>query len=130
MSYDINASERYLLQHLFQTEAQTISQIAQHRQVSRQHVQGLVHPLVKKSLLALHEKPSDKRSVLVTLTSAGEQLIQSLIHQEQQYIEQLAERFLEEDLELTNKTLYALTLVINALPIKSGDIITNPDTNE
>jgi DNA-binding MarR family transcriptional regulator len=115
--YGINISERYLLQHLLESEQQTISQIAQHRHVSRQHIQGLIHPLVNKFLLTLYEKPSDKRSVLVALTPEGERVIQVLIKQERQYIEQLTERFLEEDVELSNRTLYALAVLLKASPV-------------
>ncbi len=119
--FRINASERNLLEYLSNSSSHTISQIAQQIGVSRQHVQIVVQQLLNKSLVALHDNPAHKRSMFVGLTSSGERVINQMIEKEQQVIDKLSERFLDEDVELTTRTLHALSLLLNSLACSKSD---------
>ena len=110
----ISRSERLLLLQLEFFE-QTVPQLAAQRDMSRQHIQGLVNRLLEKQLLQSRENPEHKRSVLIALSDAGKQVLNNAQTAEQKLLSELAQRFLEEDIELTSKTLRALAALLESL---------------
>ena len=110
----ISRSERLLLLQLEFFE-QTVPQLAAQRDMSRQHIQGLVNRLLEKQLLQSRENPEHKRSVLIALSDAGKQVLNNAQTAEQKLLAELAQRFLEEDIELTSRTLRALAALLESL---------------
>lgn len=67
-----------LLRSLKLEGPQTVPELARARPVARQHIQKLADAMAEDGLIAFAANPAHKRSQLVTLTSAGERLYESL----------------------------------------------------
>ncbi|KUL22820.1 MarR family winged helix-turn-helix transcriptional regulator [Actinoplanes awajinensis] len=71
--------------------------------------------LVRKGLVARHERPADRRSSWVTLTSAGQDLVGDVMRRRRQVLADLV-----ADVSLTRPVAFAS--VVNALVEAAGDV--------
>lgn len=67
----LSGGRRGVLMELEQSGPRTVPQMARARSVTRQHVQALVNPLARESLVEFIDNPEHRRSRLVRLTRAG-----------------------------------------------------------
>jgi DNA-binding MarR family transcriptional regulator len=74
---------RAVLEYLLLNGPTTVPDIARSRQVTRQHIQQLVNPLVDRGLVTISANPSHRRSGLVQLSPAGEQVIRRMKEREE-----------------------------------------------
>jgi DNA-binding MarR family transcriptional regulator len=83
----------------------TVPEIARARFVSRQHIQGLVNDLIQQQLVVLKDNPAHRRSGLVTLTTAGEQLVTRMKKRERRYLDAIRTEASASDILRATKTL-------------------------
>jgi DNA-binding MarR family transcriptional regulator len=86
---NLSASGRILLQLLQHHGPQTVPQLAALRSTSRQNIQTLVNRLLARGWIALRPNPGHRRSGLLALTPAGEQLLASVDAREAALLPQL-----------------------------------------
>ncbi|MCW9014677.1 MAG: MarR family transcriptional regulator [Gammaproteobacteria bacterium] len=110
--HGINAGQKSLMDVLADNGPLTVPQLATHKQVSRQHIQSIVNHLKDKYLVELVENPAHKRSVIIQLSKQAEQQLKQIKVVEDRLHTVIADRFLQEDLELTARTLRGLTMVL------------------
>jgi DNA-binding MarR family transcriptional regulator len=72
---DVTLGMRGVLEHLAEAGPAPVPGIARAREVSRQHIQGLVNGLLARGLVTLAPNPAHQRSPLVTLSSEGRKRI-------------------------------------------------------
>jgi DNA-binding MarR family transcriptional regulator len=82
--------------------------IARSRQVTRQHVQALVHELLEARLVSLDDNPAHRRSALVQLTPGGRTTIDRMKRRERKLLDGLA-------LEATPAELQRAAAVLGAV---------------
>ena len=85
----VNASMRAVLEHLGERGAQTVPQIAREKNVSRQHIQGIVDALRDGDLVSLQDNPAHQRSPLVAMTSKGRNTWRHMREKERAFLRQL-----------------------------------------
>ena len=90
----------------------TVPQIARLKGVSRQHVQVLVNNLRGRKFVELSANPAHKRSVLIGTTQHAHDQLELLQAREDSLFSVITDRFLEEDLELTARTLRGLAIIL------------------
>lgn len=106
--YDINTSQRAVLEFLHQQQPQTVPQIAREKLVSRQHIQIVVNDLLALDLIESVENPSHKRSHLISLTRKGKTLFESAIKREAVLLKKMAGKFSEQELSAALNTLKSI----------------------
>ena len=106
---EVNASMRFVLENLSVTGEKTVPEIARSKNVSRQHIQIVVNDLLDKGLVASRANPSDKRSLLISLTERGDRIFSEIWNRELVEVQNLAEYFTAEELRVTSKTLQKLS---------------------
>ena len=89
----VTAAMRAVMEHLRDHDAQTVPQIAQAKNVSRQNIQLLVDALVQHQFAEFAENPGHKRSKLVQLTEAGRTAVEDIRARETTELTRIAERF-------------------------------------
>jgi DNA-binding MarR family transcriptional regulator len=104
----ITASQRAVLESLFEGGAQTVPQIARAKRVSRQHIQALVDSLVPTRLVTLSDNPKHKRSPLVTLTEHGRKTFAAARAREVAVVSELAAALANDDVAAALATLQHL----------------------
>ncbi|MGJ8584335.1 MAG: MarR family winged helix-turn-helix transcriptional regulator [Marinosulfonomonas sp.] len=87
----ITSAERSVLDSLFGKNERTVPQIANAKNVSRQHIQLLVDGLAAKGLVRHATNPTHKRSKLVLITDTGRNIIQDIRDKEAITLSELAE---------------------------------------
>jgi DNA-binding MarR family transcriptional regulator len=85
----ITAADRAILEFLYPDKALTVPEIARRYNVSRQHVQVTVNPLLEEGLLRQRPNPAHKRSPHIMLTAAGRKLFDKVRSRDQRAIEEL-----------------------------------------
>ena len=85
----ITAADRAVLEFLYPDKALTVPEIANRYNVSRQHVQATVNPLLEEGLLKQRSNPAHKRSSHILLTAKGRKLFDRIRKQDQRAIEEL-----------------------------------------
>lgn len=85
----VSAPKRTLLMDLYRIGPQTVPALAASRYISRQIIQTQVNELKREGYLKSIENPEHKRSRLIALTKAGDQLVQSMIRAENAFIDSL-----------------------------------------
>ncbi len=78
---------------------QTVSQMAREMGLARQSVQRVVNDLKRDGLVALEETPTDKRTSLVTLTPAGEEVLAKIYKQNSMWTNRISRRIPPEEFE-------------------------------
>ncbi|MEZ5758511.1 MAG: MarR family transcriptional regulator [Emcibacteraceae bacterium] len=106
---EVNASMRFVLENLSVTGEKTVPEIARSKNVSRQHIQIVVNDLLDKGLVTSRANPSDKRSLLISLTERGDRIFSEIWNRELVEVQNLAEYFTAEELRVTSKTLQKLS---------------------
>ena len=107
-STEVSAGMRAVLESVVDGEPQTVPQMARVRPVSRQHIQGLVNPLLEQGLVEYADNPAHKRSRLVRPTDKGVETFRAMRGRENRALEQIA-------LDIDPVELAAATLVAEAL---------------
>lgn len=79
---ELSAARRGVLRDLHRNGPQTVPQMARSRPVSRQHIQTLVDSLREQGYVESTPNPAHKRSHLLQLTSAGEDLVRLMARRE------------------------------------------------
>jgi len=95
---DLPAGSGSVLQILEKEGARTVPQIARNRFTSRQNIQIVVNRLAREGLIHFEENPSHKRSVLITLTPKGAELLTEAGKRRQEFLDSLAAQFSPEEL--------------------------------
>jgi DNA-binding MarR family transcriptional regulator len=94
--FDITVEQFHVLRQI-RTGARTMSELAETRRISRPAVSQAADGLVQKGLITRLENSADRRSVLLHLTPAGQELIAAIFAQNRAWmLEQLAGLSLEE----------------------------------
>ena len=111
----LTASLRAVLEHLSQTGAQTVPQIASAKTVKRQSIQELVDQLRTKGLVATAANPTHRRSVLIALTPDGKALFRKIRTRETRIIASVAMSMNGGELASAAATLAALRATLQPL---------------
>lgn len=85
----ITAADRAVLEFLYPDKLLTVPEIASRYNVSRQHVQATVNPLLEGGLLQQRNNPAHKRSSHILLTAKGRKLFDRIRKQDQRAVEEL-----------------------------------------
>lgn len=93
-----------------------VPHIARSRHVTRQHIQTLVNALLELDLAALGTNPAHRRSALVRLTPAGEEVIERMRGREQRLVRRLDLGRNAAELGRATRTLRAVRTALGARP--------------
>lgn len=85
----VTTAMRAVMEDLDRHGAQTVSQMARRRPVTRQHIQALADALMRRKLIESFENPAHKRSPLLRLTSSGRQTFQKMLLREGEFLSAL-----------------------------------------
>ena len=102
---EIRAPQRAVLEFLHRHGETTVPGIARARNVTRQHIQGIVNDLQHLALVEPRENPAHQRSPLFALTASGHQTIQEILGRERRYLTTHLHDLDEDDLRRTAATL-------------------------
>ncbi len=105
---DLSMGKRGVLLLLLRAGPQTVPQMAQKKQVSRQYIQKIVNQLVQAGYVALEENEAHKRSSLVRLTEQGQAYMRERLQHELQIVREMAIPFPPDTLEETAAMLRAI----------------------
>lgn len=87
---------------------QTVPQMAQKKQVSRQYIQKVVNQLAEAGYVLLTENEAHKRSSLVRLTEHGQAYMRERLQHELEIVREMVVPFPPDTLEETAATLRAI----------------------
>lgn len=87
-AYGITVGDRALMEFLYPDNSLSVPGIAEKYNVSRQHVQKTVNPLLKANLIASVKNPNHKRSPLLKLTAKGRTLFEKILKDDLQTLEE------------------------------------------
>jgi DNA-binding MarR family transcriptional regulator len=107
-AYQLNASQRAVLEFLHKQEPDTLSNIAREHDVSRQHIQQIVNDLISKELVEVSDNPAHKRSFLINRSAKGRRLFSEIQDKEQKLFQFLAHAMNGNDLKASLNTLHEL----------------------
>ena len=99
----------FLLMHLHRHEQCGISDLSEHMDVTAAATSQLVDKLVQAGLLVRVEDPNDRRAKQVSLSPAGEALIQRGIAERSRWVDELAEMLNDEECRKVAEALNILT---------------------
>lgn len=105
---DITAADRAVMEFLHPDLELSVPAIAERYQVSRQHVQTTVNALMDKGLLRASPNPRHKRSPLISLTSKGRRLFDSVMDADLRTVDALFADIPAADRQATLRTLKSL----------------------
>ena len=101
----VTPGERSLLMLVRRHRSLTVPRLAEHKGVSRQHVQVTANALSKKGLLEFRPNPAHKRSRLVALTSEGVDLVKRIMAREGEVMTRVAARLDPERTRIAAESL-------------------------
>lgn len=113
---NLSASGRGLLQSLNMHGSMTVPQLASSRSTSRQNIQTLVDRLQVAGYIAFATNPGHKRSVLVTLTDAGEAILASANEREAALLANLLPHAASSQLREATELLRTLRYQLGGAP--------------
>lgn len=105
---DLSMSKRGVLLRLFRSGPQTVPQIAQAKQVSRQYIQKVVNQLAQAGYVSFAENEAHKRSPLVQLTNQGHAYMAGRLQHEMQMVREMVIPFAPDKLQETTAMLRAI----------------------
>jgi DNA-binding MarR family transcriptional regulator len=108
----ITASMRAVMETLFETDQQTVPDIARAKKVSRQHIQMIVNKLEKKKLIEYQPNPNDRRTSFVSLSTFGRTIAGKILDRETHIIKELSGAFNEYEMETANQVLRKFLTVL------------------
>jgi len=111
----ITAAMRAVIETLHESGAQTVPQIALAKNVSRQHIQVLTDALAEKLLIRFQANPGHKRSKLLALSPAGEQVFSDIRRREAAALAELTKNFENRALFSTIATVAELRKAVRGL---------------
>jgi DNA-binding MarR family transcriptional regulator len=85
-----------------------VSELADAKQISRAAVSQAMNALVEKGLVSRRRNPQDRRHVELTLTDAGERLLDAVFEDTRQWMMQLLSPLNAEELEALRQGLDSL----------------------
>jgi DNA-binding MarR family transcriptional regulator len=106
--WDINATDRAVLEFLYPDLSLSVPEIAERYDVSRQHIQVTVNRLVDKKLLVMVKNPRHKRSLLVHLTNRGKKTFKQVLLRDKQLVNRLFKEIPLNNIHITRRTLEKL----------------------
>ncbi len=104
----LTAGMREILAGLRRNGPQTLPQMARARSVSRQYIQAVVSRLRRRGLVETTPNPTDRRSTLVRLSAAGDQMLEAMGQREADLLRQLP-------LEVSKKELRGAVAVLERI---------------
>lgn len=107
-SSEVSAGMRAVLESVVDGGPQTVPQMARVRPVSRQHIQGLVNPLLEHGYVEYIDNPFHKRSKLVAPTPKGVETFRRMRELENEAFDRIK-------LDITPAEFAAATRVLEAL---------------
>jgi DNA-binding MarR family transcriptional regulator len=99
----------FMLMHLHRHEQCGISDLSEHMDVTAAATSQLVDKLVQAGLLVRVEDPNDRRAKQVSLSPAGELLIEKGIAERSRWVDELAEMLNDEECRKVAEALNILT---------------------
>lgn len=105
---DLSLGKRGVLMMLLRSGPQTVPQMAQAKQVSRQYIQKVVNQLAQVGYVLFAENRAHKRSSLVGLTEQGRAYLMGRLQQEVQIVREMVIPFPLDKLEETAAMLRAI----------------------
>ncbi len=105
---DLSMGKRGVLLRLFRSGPQTVPQIAQAKQVSRQYIQKVVNQLAQVGYVSFAENEANKRSPLVQLTDQGRAYMAAQLQREIQIVREMVIPFPPDKLQETATMLRAI----------------------
>jgi DNA-binding MarR family transcriptional regulator len=106
--HKLSAADRAVMEFLYPSEALSVPEIASRYQVSRQHVQVTVNPLLERGLLVSRNNPRHKRSSLIALSATGQKLFARILANDKEAFEKLLSSIPAADRTVTHRTLETL----------------------
>lgn len=100
-----SSGRRSILKGLGKAGPQTVPQMARVRAVSRQHIQKLIHGLLDDRLVELIDNPAHKRSKLVRITAAGQNVADATHAREAEILPELSRGLSLEEIETATRVL-------------------------
>jgi DNA-binding MarR family transcriptional regulator len=104
----LTVADRAVMEFLYPDARLSVPEIASRYKVSRQHVQVTVNKLLESGLLHSEENPKHKRSLLIRLSSLGQDSFEQIRRNESVLLNRLFAGLGNEDLEVTSTTLRSL----------------------
>ena len=104
----ITVGQRAVLEFVQRNGPTAVPAIARSRHVTRQHIQALVNGLIEEKLVELRPNPSHLRSLLVSLTPAGERTIARIRKREAEHLALADFGASRTDIERAARTLRAV----------------------
>lgn len=105
---ELSLAKRGVLLLLLRAGPQTVPQIAQQKEVSRQYIQKVVNQLAQAGYVAFTENEAHKRSSLVQLTEQGRTHFIERLQHEMQIVREMVIPFPPEKLQETAAMLRAI----------------------
>ena len=106
------AGEATVLQTIEKLGPQTVPQIARDRLTSRQNIQVLVNRLIANRCLEATSNPRHKRSVVISLTSQGRQLLARSANRQEEILKDLSTRLSAKNVSEAVEILNQLRLLL------------------
>ena len=126
---DISVGMRAVLESVIDGGPQTVPQMARARPVTRQHIQGLVNPLIDGSYVEYVDNPAHRRSKLVAATKKGRRAFQALRDVETHALGQLPLDVTPEEIDAATSVLHRLTTAFKSREWRSIVERENPNPN-
>ena len=91
---------------------QTVSQMAREMGLARQSVQRVADALERDGLIILETIPSDKRTALVTLTTAGQKVLTEIYKRNGEWAKRISQRIPAHEFEKATELLTHIAAII------------------
>lgn len=104
----ITIVQSWVLFHLAGREGSSIKEIAAAIQLDSPVVTGVVDRLVKEGLVTRQEDPNDRRSVKISITARGNEIVEEISSTVAEYNQRIRSIVQEEDLPAFERALAAL----------------------
>lgn len=110
---ELPGAEHAVLEIIDRRGALTVPEIARERSTSRQNIQTLVDRLAACGRIELSSNPAHKRSVLVSLTQAGKELLDAGVSNQLELLTQLGSSLSESEIGATVTVLRRLSNLLS-----------------
>ena len=101
----LTATDRAVMEALFPHDSRTVPNIADHYDVSRQHVQTTVNRLLDLGLIRSEANPQHKRSPLLSLSQSGREVFRGIRKREGALLDAVFADIEIADIAVTRRTL-------------------------
>jgi DNA-binding MarR family transcriptional regulator len=105
--FDISVEQFHILRHVRRGTG-SISELATAKNISRPAISQAVDILVKKGLLTRVQSTQDRRFVELTLTEAGNKLLDTVFHETREWMKKRMKVLSTDELETIAKAMEAL----------------------